>query len=60
MRCTGNVVSLVYATPSTGWRLQTEGTGPAVLQVTFVHQENETQVHVFCRNSVAQAEIETD
>jgi hypothetical protein len=52
-------VSLVYASPSTGWRVQTESTGPTVLQVQFLRGESQTQVHVVCRNGVAQAEIET-
>jgi hypothetical protein len=52
-------VSLVYATPATGWRLQTEGTGPAVLQVTFLRGGNQTQLHVTCERGVANAEIET-
>jgi hypothetical protein len=59
VRCSGNQVSLVYASPSTGWRLQTESTGPSVLQVQFLRGESQTQVHVTCSNSVAQAEIET-
>jgi hypothetical protein len=59
VRCSGNVVSLVYATPSTGWRIQTESTGPSVLQVQFLKSESQTQVHVVCQNGVAQAEIET-
>ena len=59
VRCTGNTVSLVYATPSTGWQLQTESSGPQVLQVKFVRGESETQVHVVCHNGVADAEIET-
>ena len=59
MRCSGNAVSLVYATPATGWRLETEGTGPDVLQVKFVRDGTETQLHVVCQSGVAQAEIET-
>jgi hypothetical protein len=59
VRCTGNQVSLVYASPSTGWRVLTESTGPTVLQVQFLRAESQTQVHVVCQNGVAQAEIET-
>jgi hypothetical protein len=51
---------LVYATPATGWRLETEGTGPAVLQVKFVRGGSETQVHVTCERGVAHAEIESN
>jgi hypothetical protein len=60
VRCIDNSVSLVYATPATGWRLETEGTGPAVLQVKFVRGGSETQVHVTCERGVAHAEIESN
>lgn len=60
LRCSGNQVSLVYASPTTGWRLVTTSTGPAVLQLSFLRNETKTQVHVECENGVAKPEIETD
>lgn len=52
--CTGATISLLYATPSDGWRVKIEKRGPETISLEFVNGEKETKVHGVCSAGVPQ------
>jgi hypothetical protein len=49
-RCAGATISLRYAQPADGWRVEVQGSGPEAVEVTFRSASGEQQVRAGCVN----------
>ncbi len=52
--CTGSAISLLYATPSDGWRVKIERRGPDSISVEFDNGDHETKIRGSCVAGVPQ------
>lgn len=52
--CTGSAISLLYATPSDGWRVKIEKRGPDSISVEFDNGDHESKVRGSCVAGVPQ------
>ena len=58
--CRGDVVSLLYATPDDGWRVEVGSAGPEHLEVSFERREQETEVHTRCVAGVPSSRVDSE
>ena len=50
VRCSGSTISLVSATPQSGFRTQVDNPGPQQVEVHFVSSTREYEIHAICQN----------
>jgi hypothetical protein len=59
VRCEGDTIALVDASPANGYRADTQNDGPRRVRVTFVRRNGSfTQIRATCSGGVAQPSIE--
>jgi len=52
------VISLVYASPQDGWRVEIENRGPATVEVDLAREGQGTKLKAICVNGIPQQTIE--
>lgn len=52
--CTGDAISLVYATPQDGWRIEIESRGPQKIQVELSRNDQGTKLVATCVGGIPQ------
>lgn len=58
--CAGPTISLLYATPTDGWRVEVKDSGGEHVEVEFRRGEAETKVRATCVDGVPEAVTESD
>ena len=52
VRCTGNRITLLSASPSAGFTTSVSNAGPEEVEVHFTSSSKETEIHAQCSNGV--------
>ena len=58
MSCQAQAISLVYASPQDGWRVEIEKRGPDRVEVDFLSVGQGTKLKATCVNGIPQATTE--
>jgi hypothetical protein len=58
--CQAQVISLVYASPQDGWRVEIERRGPDSVDVDLQRQGQGTKLNAICVNGIAQETVEAN
>lgn len=58
--CTGQAITLLYATPADGWTVEVGSTGPEHVEVELRSGETETKVRAVCVAGVPEHEVRQD
>ena len=58
--CQAAAISLVYASPQDGWRVEIEKQGPATVEVDLAREGQGTKLNAICVNGIPQETVEAN